>query len=347
MFSTQSQNRVRKVSPMSVSTPSGPTNRVVRGPGSKRLPSRARPTDGVLQFQLVPLSDLNGDLHRIRRSGSPALLDGLRQSIMAHGILEPLIARRASVGLELICGHRRYAAAKLAGLEVVPVIIREIPDREVMLVALHENLHRDGMTPIEEAEVYRALLRSGTSKSQTELARMVGVSQGRISQMLALLALPSEVQDLLAEPAAGSRGELTEPHTRLLRKLESPARQVELAREVVEKGLTVEMLKQKVDLAPENRKKPAVHERRFARRLMWQELENSRFRRTSTGLRVEINGSSPDELIKELQLLLSRLRDENEVQSVLAPTSAFRALTRGSHHTQSRNSDHQPGTDSR
>lgn len=266
------------------------------------------PSPGQPCLEKVALSDILTDRNQIRRPPSSASLEALSRSIMHHGILEPLIARRTDAGLELVCGHRRHGAARLAGLTEVPVLIQDIADRDVILVALHENIHSDGMSPIEEAEVYRRLLTSGECPNQGVLALMVGVTQGRVSQMLALLDLPKEIQEMLAFSTRDRRRPLTEAHTRVLRWLTSAEKQIELAREVFDKGLTVDELRIRVEAALRPDSATAHPRRGAARRTHWRIMENSRYRRTDSGLRIVVAGKTDEEVLRNLETLIAELR---------------------------------------
>ena len=161
-----------------------------------------------------------------------ASLDELAQSLRSSGMIQPIIARRARSGFEIVAGERRWRAAQRAGLLKVPVIVRDVPDERLLEVALIENIQRDDLNPIEEASAYRRLI-DELKLTQDAVASAVGKDRSSVANTLRLLRLPEEVRNLV------SSGELSAGHARALLALESDAAQRRLAREVVAKGLSV------------------------------------------------------------------------------------------------------------
>lgn len=155
---------------------------------------------------------------QLRRPGNLPALEALEASILRFGIIEPLIVRQVGAGLELISGHRRLEAARRLDLPLVPVIVTEISDEDVVLFALHENQNQAEMNPVEEALAFCHLLNSGRASSQKDLAKIVGVSPGRVSQMLGLLSFPAAILELFFTPVNGGTP-LTEKHARTLKKI--------------------------------------------------------------------------------------------------------------------------------
>jgi ParB family chromosome partitioning protein len=161
-----------------------------------------------------------------------ARLEELAQSIRANGVIQPILARRAGDRYEIVAGERRWRAAQRAGLLKVPVVVRDVPDDRLLQVALIENIQRDDLNPIEEAQAYRRLI-DDLSLSQDELATAVGKDRATIANYLRLLRLPSEVR---GEIAAGT---ISTGHAKALASLPDDAAQRRLAREVVARGLSV------------------------------------------------------------------------------------------------------------
>ena len=159
-------------------------------------------------------------------------LKGLAESIKERGILEPLLVR-AIIGkkdmYEIIAGERRWRAAQLAGLHEVPVLVREITDREALEFGLIENIQRQDLSPLEEAEGYSRLL-GEFGHTQEALAKIVGKSRPHITNMLRLLTLPAAVKQMI------DKGELTMGHARAIVTASDP---LALAKEIVQKGLNV------------------------------------------------------------------------------------------------------------
>ncbi len=159
-------------------------------------------------------------------------LDELAASIRANGIVQPLLARRNGDRFQIIAGERRWRAAQRAGLSKVPVVVREIPDERVLELSLIENIQREELNPIEEANAYRRLI-DGLGITQEDVARRVGRDRSSVTNYLRLLKLPEELQQWVEEDR------LSMGHARALLSLESPESQRELALEVIARGLSV------------------------------------------------------------------------------------------------------------
>lgn len=157
-------------------------------------------------------------------------LSELAESIAKHGVMQPILVRTLPSGrYEIVAGERRWRAAKLAGLQRVPVIIRELSDKQTLELALVENVQRQDLGPLEESIGYQRLIEE-FEYTQEELASAVGKSRSHITNLLRLQSLPDEVKAML------DKGELTMGHARALLTAENP---VELAKEIVSKGLSV------------------------------------------------------------------------------------------------------------
>lgn len=167
-----------------------------------------------------------------RRSFDEAALAELAASIEASGLLQPLVVRAHGGGYELIAGERRWRAVQRLGWARVPVVVREADDRQLLTLALIENLQRDDLTPIDEATGYQRLMDEFTL-AQADVARLVGKDRSTVSNSLRLLKLPQEVQGML------ERRELTEGHARALLALADAAEIVRVAGEAVEQGWSV------------------------------------------------------------------------------------------------------------
>ncbi len=161
-----------------------------------------------------------------------ASLRELADSIRANGVVQPLLVRRKGSRYELIAGERRLRAAKLAGLETVPVVIREVPDEKLLEIALVENIQREDLNPIEEAHAYRGLL-EGVGLTQESLASRIGRDRSYITNYLRLLRLPDDVQELVQDRV------LSTGHARALLGTAEPSRQSELAATIVKRNLSV------------------------------------------------------------------------------------------------------------
>ena len=162
-----------------------------------------------------------------------AALKELADSIRATGVLQPILVRRHGVGeYQLVAGERRLRAAQLAGLTKIPAIVREYDDREMMELALIENIQREDLNPIDEAKAYHALVEK-VGMTHDQLSERVGKQRSSITNALRLLQLPPEVKDMV------SRGTLSAGHARALLGVEGSGDQLAAARYVVSKGFSV------------------------------------------------------------------------------------------------------------
>ncbi len=159
-------------------------------------------------------------------------LESLAESIRSHGIVQPLIVRRRGDGYELIAGERRWRAAKLAGLAKVPVVVKEVPDDSLLEIALIENIQREDLNPIEEAQAYKKLIET-VGLTQEALASRVGRDRSYITNYLRLLRLPDDLQQLVIT------GRLSTGHARTLLALDHVELQRRMAGRIIKDGLSV------------------------------------------------------------------------------------------------------------
>lgn len=203
-------------------------------------------------MQKMPTAWLRSGTFQPRRHFDQEALNELADSIRERGILEPLLVRpvvKEKDSFEIIAGERRWRAAQIAGVHEVPVLIRELTDREAMEFGIIENVQREDLSPIEEGEGYKRLIEE-FGHTQDALGKIVGKSRPHITNMLRLLNLPGEVRQMIAE------GKLTTGHARALVPTSDP---LTLARIVVKKGLNV---RQTETLAKKSQENPEVHKKR-------------------------------------------------------------------------------------
>jgi ParB family chromosome partitioning protein len=167
-----------------------------------------------------------------RKHFDESRLQELAESIKEKGILEPLIVRRIEQGYELIVGERRWRAAQRAGLKEVPVLVKEAEGREALELSLIENLQRENLNPIEEAEAFKRLTEE-FNVSQGDLATRLGKDRTTITNTLRLLKLPLEVRNQLLQ------NRITSGHARAILSLETKEKQKELCSRIIQKGLSV------------------------------------------------------------------------------------------------------------
>ena len=181
----------------------------------------------------IPIDAIHPNPRQPRRRFEPEATSGLAASLRHEGILQPVVVRpRAAGGYELIAGERRWRAAREAGLETLPSLVRQADDRETLLLSLVENVARENLSPVEEARAYATLV-DEFELSLGEVAERVGRSKPGVSNRLRLLELPEEVLWMLA------RGELTEGHARAVLAVPDDDARLRLARRVARDGMTV------------------------------------------------------------------------------------------------------------
>ena len=181
---------------------------------------------------MVSLSEIHPNPNQPRTHFNETELEELSESIRAHGVLQPLLVRKDGDGYEIIAGERRYQASKIAGLEEVPVVIKDVDDQEMLQLALIENLQGSDLNPIEEPKGYRQLIKA-SGMTQEALSKAVSKSRSTITNSLRLLDLPQRVQDLLFE------GKLTAGHARAILAVPFEEQRIKLAEKVVAEGLSV------------------------------------------------------------------------------------------------------------
>ncbi len=181
----------------------------------------------------LPITKVEARADQPRKRFDDGALSDLADSIAEHGIIQPLTVRKLSSGYyQIIAGERRWRAARQAGLQEVPVRVIEADDKTAMELALIENLQREDLTPIEEAEGFKALMEE-YGLTQEEAARRVGCSRPAVTNALRLLTLPDTVKALLEE------GRLSSGHARAILGLRSEEKQEKLAERVIEEELSV------------------------------------------------------------------------------------------------------------
>ncbi len=187
---------------------------------------------GGRDFFVCPIEKLRPSASQPRHQFDEARLEEMAQSIREHGILQPLLVRAAGDGYEIIVGERRWRAAQRAGLHEVPVVIRDVSSAKAFEMALVENLQREDLTPVEEAEGLGRLIREH-GITQEEAAQRIGKSRVAVTNSLRLLKLPERVRSLLVS------GSLSEGHARALLGLKDEAAMMRLAEAVAARGLSV------------------------------------------------------------------------------------------------------------
>lgn len=202
-------------------------------------PMQAEPETALRE---IPIKDIRRNPFQPRKDFAPQQLKELRESLGTSGLLQPVTVRRSTSGresYELVAGERRLRAATDLGWTTISAVVKEIDDRELLALALIENLQRTDLNPIEEAEGYDRLVKEFGHTQQT-IGSMVGRDRSTIANMLRILQLPASVRQMVRD------GALTVGHVRPLLGLNDKTRIVELAHEIVAKGLSARDIEQRV-----------------------------------------------------------------------------------------------------
>ena len=194
----------------------------------KRIVNETKESDIVE----IPLSEIRSNPYQPRKEFDEESLNEFAESIKEHGVIQPIIVKKSIKGYELTAGERRTRASKIAGKTTIPAIIREISDQEMMEIALIENIQREDLNPIEEAEAFAKIIET-SGITQDEAAKKFGKSRSYITNLVGLLRLPENTIELVRD------GKITMGHARVLSKLEDPNQIDEIAKEIISKGLSV------------------------------------------------------------------------------------------------------------
>lgn len=206
----------------------------------------------------------------------------LADSIRANGIVQALLVRPKGNRYEIIAGERRWRAAKLAGLETVPVMIREVPDAQLLEIALIENIQREDLNPIEEAQALSRLVDT-VGVTQEMLAERIGRDRSYVSNYLRLLRLPLDIQDLLQD------GKISSGHARALLGVADPDHQRRLARKVIDRGWSVREIEREIRESARSKKSAVSSTSKDAN---VRALESKLRRRLGTQVRIKVTSGT-------------------------------------------------------
>jgi ParB family chromosome partitioning protein len=256
----------------------------------------------------VSLDQIEPNPNQPRKSFESNGLDDLAASIKSSGVIQPVIVRRLGQGYQLIAGERRWRAARQAGLERIPAIVREATDAESLELALVENLLREDLNPMEEAEAYRSLL-AQFGWTQEQLAQRIGRDRTSIANALRLLRLPDEIQDDLRG------GRLTMGHARALLALATTAEQLKLRDEILAHDWSVRATESSIRAGERSAPAPRTPRRRRGQSAELAALEQSLQRALMTRVvitgnerrgKIEVTYATADELERLSELLGAR-----------------------------------------
>ena len=201
---------------------------------------------GQGQVVEIRLTEIEPSINQPRKVFDEAKLEELAQSIKDHGVIQPVILARQGSHYKIIAGERRWRAAKIARLETIPAIIKDVNEKKKLELSLIENLQREDLNPIEQAEALH-LLATEHDMTQEQLAKAIGKSRSSVANTLRLLNLDARVRDMVV------RAEISEGHARTLLTVDKDT-QVKLAQEIVKKQLNVRDIEDLMRLTPKHRK---------------------------------------------------------------------------------------------
>ena len=252
----------------------------------------------------VDLNDIKPNAAQPRKVFDEEKLEELAASISQHGLIQPIVLRKLGKGYEIVAGERRWRAARIAGLKEVPCIVKELTEEENMLLAIVENMQREDLNPIEEAEGLKKMIDT-YGLTQEQVSYSVGKSRPYITNSLRLLKLPARVQELTAE------GKISTGHARALAAVKSKQKQVELAVKAAEEGLSVRQIEAMAKEAKAPASKPAKRKTKTADEKRVEEDLRSvlgtkvNLNRKGKKGKIEIEFYSADELERLIDLLRS------------------------------------------
>ena len=250
----------------------------------------------------INLSEIRTNPYQPRKTFNQDALNELAESIKNYGVFQPIIVKKSIKGYDLIAGERRVRAAKLAGLEKIPAIIKDFSDELMREIALLENLQRENLTAIELAWAYKGIIDS-LHITQDELAVKIGKSRSNVTNVLGLLSLPTSVQNMVLD------GKLSMGHARELSKLDDKDKVVDLAKKIVNENLSVRDIEQ-LSKNPEIKRKNPISRNVSSSNYSYIEKELSLYFDSKVkinGKKIEINFVNDKDLDRILEMLNIKL----------------------------------------
>lgn len=255
------------------------------------------------KVQEIELKEIQPNPYQPRKVFTQEAIEELKDSILQHGVLQPIIVRKNIKGYEIVVGERRFRASKAAKLKTIPAVVREFDEQQMMELAILENLQREDLNPIEEAIAYQTLM-DRIKLTQDELAKRLGKSRPHIANHIRLLTLPKYLQEYITE------GKLTMGHGRALLGLKQKGQLKTLAERTIAEGLNVRQLEKLVQQLNEN--VPRETKRPEKKNVFIKEHENLLKERFGTNVmikqmknkgKIEIEFVNEEDLQRILELL--------------------------------------------
>ncbi|HOZ88692.1 MAG TPA: ParB/RepB/Spo0J family partition protein [Bacilli bacterium] len=262
---------------------------------------KAKPND-IIE---ININEIRSNPYQPRKVFDESTLAELASSIKEHGVVQPIIVKESIKGYELIAGERRVKASKIAGFDKIPAIIRNFNDQEMMEIALVENIQRENLNPIEEANAFNAII-NGTGITQEELAKKFGKSRSHITNLLGLLRLSEGTKKLIAD------NKISMGHARVLSKIANPDYADTLAQRIIAENLSVRDI-EKIASAKEVTKTNKIN-RHNDKSIRYKIYENSMREKIGTKVnigshKIEIPFDSEKDLERILEILGINIED--------------------------------------
>ena len=250
------------------------------------------------EIQDIPINEIRPNPYQPRKSFNEEALRELSESIKNHGVFQPIIVKKGIRGYDLIAGERRLRASKMAGLDKIPAIVKDFSDDEMREIALLENIQRENLTAIELAWAYKGIIDNLDIK-QEDLALRIGKSRSHITNTLGLLNLPEEVQKMILN------GELSMGHARVLSKMEDESKITDLAKKIINEGLSVHEIE---EISKDEEIKKRVPITRRERNTDYTNIENEL--KDILGTKVKVDN-------KKINIYFENVNDLNRILEIM------------------------------
>lgn len=250
------------------------------------------------EIQDIPVNEIRPNPYQPRKSFNEDALRELSESIKNHGVFQPIIVKKGIRGYDLIAGERRLRASKMAGLSKIPAIVKDFSDDDMREIALLENIQRENLTAIELAWAYKGII-DNLDIRQEDLALRVGKSRSHITNTLGLLNLPEEVQKMILN------GELSMGHARVLSKMEDESKVTDLAKKIINEGLSVHEIE---EISKNEEIKKRVPMTRRERNTDYTNVENEL--RDVLGTKVKVDN-------KKINIYFENVNDLNRILEIM------------------------------
>lgn len=250
------------------------------------------------EIQDIPINEIRPNPYQPRKSFNEDALRELSESIKNHGVFQPIIVKKGIRGYDLIAGERRLRASKMAGLDKIPAIVKDFSDDEMREIALLENIQRENLTAIELAWAYKGII-DNLDIRQEDLALRIGKSRSHITNTLGLLNLPEEVQKMILN------GELSMGHARVLSKMEDESKITDLAKKIINEGLSVHEIE---EISKDEEIKKRVPITRRERNTDYTNIENEL--KDILGTKVKVDN-------KKINIYFENVNDLNRILEIM------------------------------